>query len=277
MDERPPRNSTVTSDELAHYREHGYAVVRRLFVDDEMARWRDRLAALIRGDVEPAKGMVLMRDVMVVKGAVTPGSPSEAIAKIQDFDDDDVLSTYTLHPRLLAHVKPITGEHIVSIHNMLINKPPGVDGRHPLHQDLLYFPFRPADRIVASWTALEPATRENGCLAVVPGSHRGDLLRHGNLDWDYVNIAYFGAEGVGAHPERLHLEMEPGDTVFFHPLLLHGSGRNRSAGFRRAISSHFAAADCAYPPGVDRSGSRRYRLVQGARQRGGLLEPQGEA
>ena len=114
----------MTPDELAHYREHGYVVVRRLFVDDEMARWRDRLAALIRGDVEPAKGMVLMRDVMVVKGAVTPGSPSEAIAKIQDFDDDAVLSTYTLHPELLAHVKQITGEHIVSIHNMLINKPP---------------------------------------------------------------------------------------------------------------------------------------------------------
>ena len=40
-----------------------------------------------------------------------------------------VLSGYTRHPRLLEQVEPITGEHIVSIHNMLINKPPGVDGR----------------------------------------------------------------------------------------------------------------------------------------------------
>ena len=63
---------------------------------------------------------------------------------------------------------------------MLINKPPGVDGRHPLHQDLLYFPFRPADRIIGTWTAMVPCDRTNGCLVVVPGSHKGPLLEHEN-------------------------------------------------------------------------------------------------
>ena len=82
-----------------------------------------------------------------------------------------------------------------------------------------------------------------------------------------------GATGVGAHPDRVHLELAPGDTVLFHPLLLHGSGRNRSAGYRRAISSHFADARCRYPAGVDRSGNRRYRLIRGEQQPGGLLEP----
>ena len=40
--------------------------------------------------------------------------------------------------------------------------------------------------------------------------------------------------------------MEPGDTVFFHPLLIHGSGINRSRGTRKAISAHYASADCNY-------------------------------
>ena len=262
----------MTPEQLAHYREHGYVVLRGLFSKDELTPWLDRLAALIRGDVPKADGMVMMRDVMVVKGAVVPGSDAEAIAKVQDFDADPVLRTYTEHPKLLAEVEHVTGEHIAVIHNMLINKPPGVDGRHPLHQDLLYFPFRPPERIIASWTALEPVNRENGCLAVVPGSHRGGLLPHENPDWEYLNLAYFGAAGVGAHPDRVHLEMEPGDTVFFDPLLLHGSGRNRSPGFRRAISSHYAAADCAFPEGVDSSAARRYRLVQGEIQPGGLLD-----
>ncbi len=82
---------------------------------------------------------------------------------------------------------------------------------------------------------------------------------------------------VGAHPDRVHLAMEPGDTVFFGPLLLHGSGRNRSRGFRRAISSHYAAADCSYLAGADRSGTRRYRLIQGEIQPGGLLDPAPES
>jgi len=210
--------------------------------------------------------------VMIAKGAVQVDSPEAAVAKIQDFDRDPVLRTYTDHPKLLAEIEDFTGANIVSIHNMLINKPPGVDGRHPLHQDLLYFPFGPADRIVASWTALEPVMRKNGCLAVVPGSHKGELLPHGDMDWDYVNIAYYGALDVGADPDRVHLEMEPGDTVFFHPKLLHGSGRNQTKGFRRAISSHYAAAECVYPKGVDQGGARRYRLIQGEIKRGGLLD-----
>jgi phytanoyl-CoA hydroxylase len=262
----------MTPEELSHYHEHGYVVQQALFSKDEIQVWLDRLGALIRGEAPKSEGMLIMRDVMIAKGAVEAASPEAAIAKIQDFDSDPVLRTYTDHPKLLAEVASLTGENIVSIHNMLINKPPGVDGRHPLHQDLLYFPFRPVDRIVASWTAMEPIRRKNGCLVVVPGSHKGPLLPHGDMDWDYVNIAYYGALEVGAHPDRVHLEMETGDTVFFHPKLLHGSGRNRSSGFRRAISSHYAAAECAYPEGVDQGGARRYRLIQGKITKGGLLD-----
>ncbi len=43
-----------------------------------------------------------------------------------------------------------------------------------------------------------------------------------------------------------YLEMQPGDTVFFHPLLVHGSGVNKSNRTRKAISCHYAAGDCQY-------------------------------
>jgi phytanoyl-CoA hydroxylase len=44
----------------------------------------------------------------------------------------------------------------------------------------------------------------------------------------------------------VNVEMEIGDTIFFHPLLIHGSGRNNSERFRKAISTHFAATNCYY-------------------------------
>ena len=79
-----------------------------------------------------------------------------------------------------------------------------------------------------------------------------------------MNLAYFGAKGVGAHPERVHLVMEPGDTVFFHPVLIHGSGHNRTDGFRRAISAHYASAACRFLPGAEPVRKRRpYLLVRG--------------
>jgi len=252
---------------LEAYWERGYVVVPGLLPDADLDRWKQRLQALVDGAVPPAKGMLVMKDVMVAKGAVRPGRPLEAVAKIQDYEEDPVLDTYATHPRVLDCVERVVGPEVQTIHTMLINKPPNVDGRHPLHQDLLYFPFRPADRIVATWTALERVTVENGCLVVVPGTHRGELLPHENPpDIEWLNAAYFGAKGVDELlPRRVHLEMEPGDTVFFHPLLLHGSGRNRTRGFRRAISAHYAAVDVEWVWTHQNFGVRHYRIVRGPR------------
>jgi len=262
---------SLTENPMDTYREQGYVVVPDLFSPEELERWRARLDAIARGTAPRADGMLVMRDVMVAKGAVVSDSQIEAIAKVQDFENDPVLWGYVSHPHLLDVVEGLVGGDIASIHTMLINKPPGVDGRHPLHQDLLYFPFRPADRIVAAWTALERCTRENGCLVVVPGSQRGEFLPHENPDWEYLNTGYFGARGVGAHPDRVHLEMEPGETVLFHPLLLHGSGRNRSRGFRRSISAHYASTACRYLEDGHRHGGRPYRLVRGRAHEDGIL------
>ena len=56
--------------------------------------------------------------------------------------------------------------------------------RHPMHQDLHYFPFRPAERIVCSWTAMEKVNRANGCLVVIPGSHKRELQQHVYPEWE---------------------------------------------------------------------------------------------
>jgi len=263
-------SAPFTDDERRHYDEHGYVLRRGFFEPHELKPFVERFLAIVSGELPPAPGMLVMRDVMVAKGAVTPSSREGAIAKIQDFQGDPVLfEGYVKHPRLLDAVEPFTGPDVKSIHTMLINKPPDVDGRHPLHQDLLYFPFRPADAIVAAWTALEPCTRENGCLVVLPGSHLGELMPHENPDWDYVNHLYVGVRGVGEETPRVHLEMAPGDTVFFHPILVHGSGRNRSRGFRRAISAHYASARCRYVEGqTPVAAGRPYVLVRGREHEG---------
>lgn len=120
--------------------------------------------------------------------------------------------------------------------------------RHPLHQDLYYFPFRPENKIICAWTALETINRQNGCLVVVPGSHKGGFLNHDYPQWEGgVNSMYYGLQDIDISKlNMVHLEMEKGDTVFFHPLLIHGSGANRTNGFRKAISCHYAASECDY-------------------------------
>ena len=264
-----PRTSRTLSDEqVESYWRDGYVVAPGLVEPEKLERWLARLDDIVEGRVEPAENMLVMRDIMVAKGVVRPGTKLEAIAKIQDYENDPVLDTYTTDDHVLDCIERIVGRDVQTIHTMLINKPPNVDGRHPLHQDLLYFPFRPANRIVASWTALEPVTKENGCLVAIPGSHRGELLKHEDPDIEYLNGGYFGAKDVDELIEqRVHLEMEPGDTVFFHPILLHGSGRNRTPNFRRAISAHYTSLDVEWVWNTGETfASRQYRIVRGERK-----------
>ena len=111
----------------------------------------------------------------------------------------------------------------------------GGSSRHPFHQDLAYFPFGPADRIVAAWASLQDATKENGSLNIIPKTHLGRFYDHQYPDWDgMVNKAYFGIkEYENVAGQRIDLEMKKGDIVFFHPLLVHGSGENKTTGFRK--------------------------------------------
>lgn len=161
-----------------------------------------------------------------------------------------MLFDYCQHPKIVSHVQSIIGTSIKSVHSMLINKPPdpgSKSSRHPLHQDLYYFPFRPASKIVCSWTAMQHVDRSNGCLVLYPGSHKSELLAHGYPQWEGgVNKMYHGILNVPNTYPKIYAEMDVGDTIFFHPLVIHGSGTNRTNGFRKAISCHYANENCHY-------------------------------
>ncbi|KAF8355278.1 hypothetical protein PRIPAC_96901 [Pristionchus pacificus] len=207
--------------------------------------------------------MTIMRDVSIAKSEFKAGE--KAITKLQDFQNDEVLFDYCRYPAVVDTIKDLIGvptSNLTAMHTMLINKPPdtgSLTSRHPMHQDLHYFPFRPADFIACAWTAMEVINRANGCLVVVPGTHKGHLLPHGYPKWEGgVNKAYHGIQDYDTSTPRTYVEMEAGDTVFFHPLLIHGSGANRTAGFRKAISCHYANADlCKY---IDIKGTTQEEL-----------------
>lgn len=253
----------LTREQVETYREAGFILLPGFIDADQLAHYDARFLELASGRAQAPADLVIMRDIMVVKGAATPANAVAGVNKLFHFQNDPALFGYTRNPKTLAIARQLTGAPADAALGVLatnvFNKPPGVDGRHPLHQDLRYFRLRPADGIVGTWTAISPCRRESGCLAVVRGSHRGELQDHRTPDWEYVNHAFLGVEGV--RREALsYVEMQPGDTLFFHPLLIHGSGRNRGAECRRAISAHFAAPRCE-APGEDWRRQPHVRLV----------------
>ncbi|XP_071833882.1 phytanoyl-CoA dioxygenase, peroxisomal-like [Apostichopus japonicus] len=256
------KNSHLSEEQIEFYNKNGFLVIKNLVSDDKLHRYKKRFEEICRGDVK-VPGLIVMKDVSIISSEYVTGE--KAINKIQELYNDPILFEYCCLPEILHYVTCFTGPNIKAMHSMLINKPPDpgtLTSRHPLHQDLYYFPFRPAENIVASWTAMEKVNRANGCLVVVPGSHKGDLLDHGYPDWEMgVNKLYHGIQSFDPSMPRVHLEMEKGDTVFFHPLLIHGSGSNKTSGFRKAISCHYASSDCSY---IDVRGTNQEKVKQEA-------------
>ena len=243
-----PGERKLNAEECEFYAKNGFYVAKNLISDAKLEKFQKRFQRICSEKIR-LPGMTVMKDVSIAKSEFLEGE--KAITKIQDFCYDDELFEYCCLPEILDYVKSITGPNIMAMHTMLINKPPDSGtktSRHPLHQDLYYFPFRPENKIICAWTAMEKINRQNGCLVVVPGSHKGEFLEHAYPKWEGgVNKMYYGIQDFDFKNANLvHLEMEKGDTVFFHPLLIHGSGTNRTSGFRKAISCHYAASECKY-------------------------------
>jgi phytanoyl-CoA hydroxylase len=244
-------DSKLSDAQKKQYEEQGFIVVKKLVPEADLKKWTTHFQNICDGKTKKTRSTIVMRDVAIAKKAKEEKG-EKVITKLQDWQDDDTFFDYCKHPAILPWVESIIGPNVKAVHTMLINKPPDVglgSSRHPPHQDLWYFPFRPANKIVCAWTAMQKIDKVNGCLFVKPGTHKGELLKHEYPNDGIVNKAYHGVQGLSSEEEgkkMLNCEMEPGDTIFFHPLLIHGSGRNNSAGFRKAISCHYAASDCHY-------------------------------
>ena len=155
--------------------------------------------------MKKADTMLMMRDISVAK---KKEMGDRAITKLQKFQDDEVLFSYCQHPSVLKYVSAVAGPNLRAMHTMMINKPPDTgigSSRHPPHQDLWYFPFRPINRIVACWAALQKMDQANGCLEVMPGTHQGDFYYHSYPNDGVVNKAYHGIHNysTGSRPSNI--------------------------------------------------------------------------
>lgn len=142
-------------------------------------------------------------------------------------------------PRLNRHLTLLMGQEPCLVQGMVYFKPPGSRGQ-AMHQDQFYLKVQPGIGM-AVWIALERADEENGCLHVVPGSHKLPILCTEQADTtrSFTDVAVPVPEGV----ETVPLVMEAGDAVFFAGALIHGSPPNSTKDrFRRALTGHYIAA-----------------------------------
>jgi len=162
-------------------------------------------------------------------------------------DLDPVFDAFSRGPALAALAADLGLQDPRIWQSMLIFKQPGIGGEVRWHQDATFLHSTPVT-VTGFWFALEDATRDNGCLWVEPGGHRGPLRER----FVRRNFAGERAEGqpseLGLEPldttpwpetgEALPVEVPAGTLVCLHGLLPHYSAPNRSAVSRQAYTLH---------------------------------------
>jgi ectoine hydroxylase-related dioxygenase (phytanoyl-CoA dioxygenase family) len=119
-------------------------------------------------------------------------------------------------------------------HDQLFCKPARHGGVVAWHQDFSYWTRTQPMAHLTCWIALDDATRDNGCLQYVPGSHRWDLLPITGLAGDMNAIRSGLTPEQQEHFKPVAVELKKGEAAFHHPLMIHGSFANSTDRQRRA-------------------------------------------
>jgi len=159
--------------------------------------------------------------------------PTLNYRKIQELEHDDLFLAYMRRPIFEEICRRAYGPQtpIASFRAMFMNKPARKGTFLPWHQDRWTDLDR--DPLITVWTALDPATVANGCVQVIPGSHRLGLINSSHAS------GFLAPEQVREHcpAERVKMiELQPGEVVLLHNWLLHASDVNRTDVSRRAFS-----------------------------------------
>lgn len=166
----------------------------------------------------------------------------------------DVMLRAMSNPAIVSVLNDVIGPDVKAMQSMLFIKAEGKPGQ-AWHQDEYFIPTR--DRsLTAAWLALDDATVENGCLWVLPGSHRPGVIypdrEHDDERFDCaVELFDFPYRDADAVP----VELKAGSAVVFNGYLLHRSLPNSGRhGFRRALTNHYMSAQSLLPWGPPAEG-----------------------
>ena len=139
------------------------------------------------------------------------------------------------HDRLLELAESLVGPDISFFAADYIAKPPGDGLEVCWHQDGNYWPLEPME-VITVWFAVSKTTRENGCVQVIPGSHRLGALTHVSTKDQPDMLSSKTNPDLFDESKAVFIELNPGDVSVHHPLMLHASDPNTSDEWRRGGS-----------------------------------------
>jgi phytanoyl-CoA hydroxylase len=242
----------LSAAEWEEFHQQGYLCLGKVAPDEHVQAMCQRIDDIMLGKIR--------YDHMLMQLCPSAGNPelsrqskefkgsSLKYRKIQDLEQDPLFLSYIQQPLFRHITRQLVGEQVSVFRSMFFNKPAEQGLLINWHQDgagSWGLNMRPKMTI---WTALDTTSVANGCLQIIPGSHKSIIPKEGDQ---------LSAEERAIHApdeKRLYLEMESGEVTLLHNWTLHRSETNSTNRPRRAFSvcycdvaTRHLASDTTYP------------------------------
>jgi ectoine hydroxylase len=216
-------------DVLGEYEHNGFVIAKSMFSKEEI----DLLRRAAKEDRELDQHSFGRGD----------GEGGTVRLSLWNHPGDTIYGMFARCETVVNSAEMLLDGEVYHYHSKMIMKDAKVGGAWAWHQDYGYwyqngvlFPD-----LTSAFIAVDPATRENGCMQVLSGSHRMGRIEH-VLTGDQAGADMERVREAQKRLELVYVEMDPGDVLFFHANLLHRSDQNRSDKPRWAMICCYNAA-----------------------------------
>lgn len=219
---------------IKQVREDGYGVLHDALTPEQVAELNAEAVRLCRGDLGSGAASGTTTEEDVLRRYLCIHHPHKR---------SSVIRRALAHDPVVGALTGVIGPNVKAMQSMLFIKAEGKPGQ-AWHQDEFFIPTR--DRsLTAVWIALDDATIENGCLWVLPGSHRRGVLYPDREQTDpRFDCTIEAFDFPYSDADAVPVEVPAGAAVVFNGYLLHRSLPNTGRhGYRRALVNHYMSAE----------------------------------
>lgn len=236
-------------NEVAQFARDGYVIARSLVPAAQVARMREVALAHLS---EPRLPVEYEADTQYPGAPASLDAPGGRTVRrlLQAYARDAVFREWAVSPLIAARLKQLLGSHVElsqAHHNCIMTKDPAYSSLTSWHRDIRYWSFEKPE-LVSVWLALGEEHYKNGCLLLLPGSHRMEFRS------DHLDTAQFLRTELDENRELLSAqiaaELHAGDVLFFHCRLFHAAGHNQTADTKLSVVHTYHAADNRPLPGT---------------------------
>ncbi len=225
----------LSPEQIAQYQQDGYTILRKALPAADVCTLRAHIKGIASGTVPFPEASI----------EFDPNAPRQRhidhLRKINGPSQcDPFFRDHAAREPLLTAATDLLGPDVKLFGDQVFIKGPGGIEK-TYHQDSAYFHIEPM-ALATAWVALDDVTLKNGCLWVVPGSHREGLVDHSEV-WMVGprQDKKVPDDAIDRQRERPIL-LQAGDCSFHHSLLLHRSGSNQTTTRRRGMATHYMSA-----------------------------------